>query len=89
MSSNKINDLKKSETFKNHAKVWKIQYMPLYIFSFPYAIVNIRDIKIWFIQKMLGKKMSIGGDDFIKAADEAFDMLDMDGNGTIERGDIE
>lgn len=38
---------------------------------------------------MLGKKMSIGGDDFIKAADEAFDMLDMDGNGTIERGDIE
>ena len=38
---------------------------------------------------MLGKKMSIGGDDFIRAADEAFDMLDMDGNGTIERGDIE
>ena len=38
---------------------------------------------------MLGKKISGGGDDFLKAADEAFDLLDMDGNGTIERGDIE
>ena len=27
--------------------------------------------------------------DFLKVADEAFDLLDMDGNGTIERGDIE
>ena len=38
---------------------------------------------------MLGKKLSIGGDDLVRLADEAFDMLDMDGNGTIERGDIE
>ena len=38
---------------------------------------------------MLGKKISVGGDDFLKAADDAFDLLDMDGNGTIERGDIE
>ena len=36
-----------------------------------------------------GKEMDIESDDFIRAADEAFDMLDMDGNGTIERGDIE
>ena len=38
---------------------------------------------------MLGKKISTGGDDFLRAAAEAFDTLDMDGNGTIERGDIE
>ena len=38
---------------------------------------------------MLGRKMSTGGDDLLRAADEAFDLLDMDGNGTIERGDIE
>ena len=38
---------------------------------------------------MLGKRMSMGAEDFLKLADEAFDLLDMDGNGTIERGDIE
>ena len=38
---------------------------------------------------MLGRKISVGGDDFLRAADDAFDLLDMDGNGTIERGDIE
>ena len=87
MSSNKINDLKKSETFKNHAKVWKIQYAIIYFLPFHF-VMSIE--KKWFdLSKMLGKKMSIGGDDFIKAADDAFDMLDMDGNGTIERGDIE
>ena len=32
---------------------------------------------------------SMGGEDFLKAADEAFNLLDVDGNGTIERGDIE
>ena len=39
--------------------------------------------------KMLGEKMRSGAEDFLKVADEAFDLLDMDGNGTIERGDIE
>ena len=33
--------------------------------------------------------MSLGGDDFLKVADEAFNLIDVDGNGTIERGDIE
>ena len=33
--------------------------------------------------------MSEGGEDFLKAADEAFALLDVDRNGTIERGDIE
>ena len=27
--------------------------------------------------------------DFLKVADDAFDLFDMDGNGTIERGGIE
>ena len=45
--------------------------------------------QFFFSQKILGKKMSMGGDDFLKAADEAFNLLDVDGNGTIERGDIE
>ena len=44
---------------------------------------------IVFSQQILGKKMSLGGDDFLKVADEAFNLLDVDGNGTIERGDIE
>ena len=38
MSSNKINDLKKSETFKNHAKVWKIQYAIIYFLPFHYVM---------------------------------------------------
>ena len=42
-----------------------------------------------FSQKILGRKMTMGSDDFLKAADEAFALLDVDGNGTIERGDIE
>ena len=41
-------------------------------------------------QKILVRTMSsMGGEDFLKAADEAFNLLDVDGNGTIERGDIE
>ena len=39
--------------------------------------------------KMLGEKMWSEAEDFLKVADDAFDLLDMDGNGTIERGDIE
>ena len=35
------------------------------------------------------KKSPKGADVFSVSADEAFDMMDMDGNGTIERGDIE
>ena len=35
------------------------------------------------------KKSPKGADVFSVSADEAFDMMDMDGNGTIEKGDIE
>ena len=45
--------------------------------------------QLFFSQKILGRKMTMGGEDFLKAADEAFALLDVDGNGTIERGDIE
>ena len=66
-------DDKRKESLKKHAKV----------------ILLIFQISFETAFQMLGKKLSIGGDDFLKHADEAFDMMDMDGNGTIERGDIE
>ena len=71
-------DKMKNETLKKHAKV-EIYFFLLELF-FTYIV---------FSQQILGKKMSLGGDDFLKVADEAFNLLDVDGNGTIERGDIE
>ena len=32
---------------------------------------------------------STEAEDFLKLADEAFELLDMDGNGIVDRGDIE
>ena len=42
-----------------------------------------------FLLKLLGESLITGGEDCQKLAEEAFDLLDMDHNGTIERGDIE
>ena len=66
-------DKMKNETLKKKAKV---EIIWKYFF-------------LRFFFKILGKKMSLGGEDFLKVADEAFNLLDVDGNGTIERGDIE
>ena len=63
-----------NETLKIHAKVRR-------------DILKYCDC-IYF-GKMLGEKMWSEAEDFLKVADEAFDLLDMDDNGTIERGDIE
>ena len=67
-------DKMKNETLKKKAKV-EIIWLKIFFPS--------------FFLKILGKKMSLGGEDFLKVADEAFNLLDVDGNGTIERGDIE
>ena len=67
-------DKMNKETLKKQAKVWIIDLE--YFFSIS--------------QKILVRTMSsMGVEDFLKAADEAFNLLDVDGNGTIERGDIE